>query len=430
MSKEIYQCQSCGYQSVSWFGKCPDCSEWETFEKMTVDTSLEKASRNVQKAEVVVLSKVKESVSGRVPTGVFEFDRVLGGGFVSGEMVLLAGEPGVGKSTILLEVLQKLKILYVSGEESASQIKGRASRLNVSTDSYYFSSNTEVEAIIEALSDESLPIELVVIDSVQMLYSQNIPGAPGGVAQIKEVLMRLIDFAKSKLIPIIVVGHITKEGAIAGPKTLEHLVDCVLYLEGEKFSPFRILRANKNRFGPTDEIGLFEMGETGLKQVENPTQFLQKDNLSTIGKSVVGVMEGSRSIFFEIQSLVVASYLPSPRRVVSGLDYNKVQLLLAVIQKYIKLPLDKFDVYVSVAGGVSTKSTACDLGVIASIISSFKSISLASKAVFIGEVSLLGEVRPVFQQKKLLKDATRYGFSPIYSHENIRQISQLQEKLK
>lgn len=426
----MYQCRSCGYQSISWFGKCPECSEWETFEKMIPVTSGSRSTKNVEKAEIVTLSEVGSSISSRIPTGVFEFDRVLGGGFVAGEMILLAGEPGVGKSTLLLEVLQKLRIIYVSGEESASQIKGRANRLNVNTDSYFFSSNTEVESIIGALSEDKLKIDLVVIDSVQMLYSQSVPGAPGGVAQIKEVVMQLMDFAKTKLIPIIVVGHITKDGNIAGPKTLEHMVDCVLYLEGEKFSPFRILRANKNRFGPTDEIGLFEMGEQGLKQVENPTQFLQKNSPTTVGKSIVGVMEGSRSLFFEIETLVVASYLPSPRRVVSGLDYNKVLLLLAVLQKYLKLPLDKFDVYVSVAGGISTKSTACDLGVIASIISSFRSIPLSSKAVFIGEVSLLGEVRPVFQQKKLLKDATRYGFSPIYCQDNIGQISGLLSKLK
>src|SRR3989344_949583 len=426
-SKTFYQCRECGSKTSSWFGKCPECGTWDSLEK--VEDMILRTNIPTQKAEVVPLSKVKSTQSGRLMTSIFEFDRVLGGGFVSGEVVLLTGEPGVGKSTLLLEVLQKLKCLYISGEESSSQIKHRADRLKINLDAFYFSGNTEVEAIIGVLSDPKLKIDVVVIDSIQMLYSNSILSTPGGQLQIRQVAGQLVDFAKSKNIPIILIGHITKEGVIAGPKTLEHLVDCVMHLEGERFSSFRILRASKNRFGGIDEIGVFEMNESGLKQVENPTQFLEKTDSTSIGKAIVGVTEGSRSIFFEIQSLVVSSYLPSPRRVVSGLDYNKVLLILAVMQKYLKLPLERFDIYVSVAGGVSTKSTASDLGVATSILSSFKNLSIAGNSVFIGEVSLLGEVRPVYQQKKLQGDAKRYGFSPIISSETLKHIIQLSKQL-
>src|SRR3989344_1141439 len=427
MAKMMYQCRECEYKSSSWFGKCPECSAWDSFEK--VEEVSVKSKTSVQNAEVIKLSSISSVSTNRKVTENFEFDRVLGGGFLSGEVILLAGEPGVGKSTLLLEVLQKLSVLYVSGEESATQMKHRAERLKVNTDSFYFSSNTQVESIIGASSESKTNLDVVVVDSIQMVYSPDVPGTPGGATQIREVTSQLVDFAKSANIPVILIGHITKEGNIAGPKTLEHLVDCVLYLEGERFSSFRILRANKNRFGTTDEIGVFEMNEDGLKEVKDPTQFLKTEGGATVGKAIVGVVEGSRSIFFEIQSLVVSSYLPSPRRVVSGLEYNKVLLLLAVLQKNLQLSLDKYDVYVSVAGGVSTKSTASDLGVASSIISSFKSIPISPKTSFTGEVSLLGEVRSVYQQKKVLSDAKRYGFSPIISSEIVKSIHELSMKL-
>lgn len=344
---------------------------------------------------------------------------------VRGEVVLLSGEPGVGKSTMLLSTLEKMKVLYISGEESGMQIRHRADRLNVDFSRFSFSEAVDIESVLSSINLVKQEYDVVVIDSIQTMYSLDIPSTAGSVAQVRQVTSQLVDFAKKNNIAIILVGHITKEGDIAGPKTMEHLVDCVLYLEGDKLSHFRILRALKNRFGPTDEVGVFEMGEKGLNQVKDPTAFLEDMSQQASGKAIVGVIEGSRVMFFEVQCLTVPTVLAVPRRVVSGVDYNKVQLILAVIRKNLRLPLDKFDVYVNVVGGVSIRSTAADLGVAASVVSSLKNLPVAKKSVFIGEISLLGEVRSVFGEAKLIKEAGRLGFRNVFSSKTLPSVVQI-----
>ncbi len=424
MAQSGFTCTSCGYGSQSWYGKCPQCGEWNTFVKEE-EESKGGAEKKLQKATFVELSKIKKLNTERLVSQVFEMDRVLGGGLVKGEVVLLAGEPGVGKSTILLKCLQHLKTAYVSGEESGEQIKQRAERTDITLDHFYFSSDNQVEGILSTLEDKLDEIDVIVIDSIQTIYSKDVNSAIGSVSQLREVSMRLIDFAKRNNKAMILIGHITKEGEIAGPKTLEHLVDCVLYLEGERVSNFRVLRAQKNRFGPTDEVGIFEMQEKGLLEVKNPTIFLEEDSQTLVGKAVVGIVEGTRPLFFEIQTLAVSTVLPVPRRVVRGVDYNKVQLLLAVIRKNINLNLDQFDIYVNVVGGVTVKSTAVDLGIIAATVSSIKNIPIPVKTLFTGEVGLLGEVRKVLFQDKIIKEGTRLGFKQIYSPKNIRSIKEI-----
>lgn len=417
-----FTCSSCGYGSASWYGKCPQCSEWNTFVKKE-DSSPKKKS--IQSIKITPLSKISTLDATRLPTTIHEFDRVLGGGLVRGEVVLLSGEPGVGKSTMLLSTLEKMKVLYISGEESGMQIRHRADRLNVDFSRFSFSEAVDIESVLSSINLVKQEYDVVVIDSIQTMYSLDIPSTAGSVAQVRQVTSQLVDFAKKNNIAIILVGHITKEGDIAGPKTMEHLVDCVLYLEGDKLSHFRILRALKNRFGPTDEVGVFEMGEKGLNQVKDPTAFLEDMSQQASGKAIVGVIEGSRVMFFEVQCLTVPTVLAVPRRVVSGVDYNKVQLILAVIRKNLRLPLDKFDVYVNVVGGVSIRSTAADLGVAASVVSSLKNLPVAKKSVFIGEISLLGEVRSVFGEAKLIKEAGRLGFRNVFSSKTLPSVVQI-----
>lgn len=414
-------CSSCGYRSPSWYGKCPSCGEWNTMVKE------EREETEIRPAELVPLSKIKPMDRQRKKTDIFELDRVLGGGFIPGEVVLLTGEPGVGKSTLIFKALENLTSLYVSGEESAEQIKDRAQRIKLNLDRLYFSPETQIEAILKALEKHNQRFEVLVIDSIQTVYSKANPAPAGSISQLKEVLNRLIPLAKKNRLILLVVGHITKQGEVAGPKTLEHLVDCVLSLEGEKTSNFRILRSKKNRFGPTDEVGIFEMKEKGLVEVKNPTAFLEVDKNFAPGKAIAGLAEGTRPLFFEIQSLVSPTILAVPRRVVNGVDYNKVLLLLAVIRKNLNLPLERFDVYVNVVGGVSLKSTAVDLAIVASLVSSMKNVALTNSPVFIGEIGLLGEVRKVFYQNKIVKECQRFGFKKIYSSENISSIKQLNQ---
>jgi len=379
----------------------------------------------IKQAKFIPLAKINVLERRRKRTEIFEFDRVLGGGFILGETVLLSGEPGVGKSTLLFKCLSNLKTIYISGEESAEQIKERAERTNINLNNYFFSDEVQIEGVLDALKKNISHFDALVIDSIQTVYSKDIPAVVGSLSQLKEVLNKLINFAKKNNLILIVIGHITKEGEIAGPKTLEHLVDCVLYLEGERFSNFRLLRVSKNRFGPTDEVGIFEMKEEGLVEVEKPTAFLDSSKNIASGKATVGVVEGTRPLFFEVQSLVVPTVLAFPRRVVKGVDYNKILLLLAVIRKNLNLPVDRFDVYVNVVGGISIKSTAADLGVAASLVSSMKNLPFPNSSAFIGEIGLLGEVRKVFYEDKIIKECQRFGFSKIYSSKNIQSINQI-----
>jgi DNA repair protein RadA/Sms len=422
-----YICSQCGYGSASWYGKCPSCQEWNTFEK-SADSSSKKSRLGGSKAapaKAEKLSALAGQSNQRIATMHEEFDRVLGGGFIDGEVVLLAGEPGVGKSTLLLSVINNLPCFYVSGEESGQQVKQRADRLGVSTDKILFTNELHVDAVIAALEKHESEYKIAVIDSIQTLYTPDIPSPMGSVAQIKENASRLVDYAKRNNKVIIFIGHVTKDGDIAGPKTLEHLVDCVIQLEGERESTYRLLRARKNRFGSVDEVGLFEMTDGGLREITNPSLFIDGSIKAAAGRAVIITVEGSRSLLYEVQSLVVPTQLAIPRRIASGIDYNRLQLLLAVIRKNLKINLDKYDIYVSVAGGLTIKSPSADLGIAASIISSVKNSKLPLDTAFVGEIGLLGEVRATQREKKIMYDAKRLGLKKVISADNIRMLSQL-----
>lgn len=424
----LFICSNCGYGSASWMGRCPDCGKWSTL----VEQQQDKKGRSKEKTKplkLTSLSKVGTQTRNRIKTQIFEFDRVLGGGIVPGEIILLTGEPGVGKSTLLLQTLKDAKTIYISGEESAEQVRDRAERLKVDLNNLLFSGDLQIEGIIEGIENHQEDIDIIVVDSVQTIYSNRLDTAPGSVSQLKETATQLISFAKQKKLAVILIGHVTKEGSIAGPKTLEHLVDCVLSFEGDKISHHRILRATKNRFGSTDEIGIFEMKHGGLYEVNDPLAFLEGTSESAMGKVIVGVIEGKRPLFFEIQTLVSSTVFSSPRRIVKGVDYNKVQLLIAVLKKQFNLPLDRFDIYVNVVGGVSIKSTAADLGIAASLISSVRNVQIPSKTVFIGEVGLLGEVRMVVNEDKIYQEAKRLRFRSIISSQNIKAIKDLRKIL-
>lgn len=420
----FYICSNCNFGSASYLGKCPDCGQFGTLTKADLDEDKPRSKEEVKKLKLTSLSNVKTAKKDRRKTGIFEFDRVLGGGIIPGEVILLTGEPGIGKSTLLLQALKTMKVIYVSGEESAEQVRDRAERLNVNLEHFYFSDDLQVEGIIRGADEQKDKIELLVIDSIQTIYSKEVEGTTGSVGQLRECTSKLVTFAKRSKLPVIIIGHVTKEGEIAGPKTLEHLVDCVLLFEGEKVSHHRVLRANKNRFGSVDEIGIFEMKETGLGEVTNPLAFLD-DTSAQEGKSIVGVSEGKRPLFFEIQTLAVPTMLAVPRRVVKGVDYNKVQLLLAVARKYLGLKLDTFDIYVNVVGGIDIKSTAADLGIITSLMSSICGKPLPAKTVYIGEVGLLGEIRPVFFQDRVIEEAKRMKFTNVVSQKTIKTIREL-----
>lgn len=424
----FFICTNCGNGSASWLGRCPSCGEFNTlkenrFEKTGAGGG--KTKESLKKINITSLSKVQSIKKDRKKTGIFEFDRVLGGGIVPGAVILLTGEPGVGKSTLLLQALHSMKALYVSGEEAPEQVKDRAERLKINLNEFYFSSDLQVEGIVEAAEEWVKKIDVLVIDSIQTIYSKDIEATPGNISQLRESTAQLINAAKSLKLPIIIIGHVTKDGDIAGPKSLEHMVDTVLTFEGEQISQFRILRANKNRFGSTDEIGIFEMKAEGLAEVNNPLAFLEDQSEEIPGKAIVGIIEGRRPLFFEIQTLASPTMLAMPRRVVKGVDYNKVQLLLAVIRKHLNMPLDKFDIYVNVIGGVDIKSTAADLGIIASLVSSLKNIPLPTNNLFIGEVGLLGEVRKIFGEEKITSEAKRLRFTKIYSSQNTKTIKSL-----
>lgn len=420
----FYICSNCNYGSASFLGKCPDCGQFGTLVKADDDVEKPRHKEETKKLQLTSLSAVKTAKKDRRKTGIYEFDRVLGGGIIPGEVILLTGEPGIGKSTLLLQALKSMKVIYVSGEESAEQVRDRAERLNVSLEHFYFSDDLQVEGIVKGADEQKDKIELLVIDSIQTIYSKEVQGTSGSVGQLRECTSKLVAFAKRSKVPVIIVGHVTKEGEIAGPKTLEHLVDCVLLFEGEKVSHHRVLRANKNRFGSTDEIGIFEMNEAGLGEVTNPLAFLDDTNVQE-GKSIVAVSEGKRPLFFEIQTLAVSTMLSMPRRVVKGVDYNKVQLLLAVARKYLGLKLDTYDIYVNVVGGIDIKSTAADLGIIASLVSSISGRPLPPKTVYIGEVGLLGEIRPVFFQDRIIEESKRMKFTNIISSKVIKNIKEL-----
>lgn len=409
--KRMFQCQNCGYLSPKWLGKCPDCGEWNSFVEEKLDINLQKGKVN-EISKPVSIASVELSVSDRLSTGIGELDRVLGGGVVRGALILIGGDPGIGKSTLILQATNNMaknygKVLYVSGEESLSQIKLRAERLNISSENLFLLSETLVERIIEC-AEEQKPT-LVVIDSIQTVYTEEAISAPGSVSQIRESAGKLMAFAKSYGVPVFLIGHVTKEGAIAGPRILEHLVDTVLYFEGDRGYAYRILRSVKNRFGPSNEIGVFEMTGAGLQEVENPSKIFLSEHAAISGAAITSTVEGTRAILTEIQALVTPSNFGMPRRNFIGVDYQRVNLLIAVLEKRGRVNLAGADIFVNVVGGLKITEPASDLAVISAIISSFRETPLPPRVVIFGEVGLSGEIRAVSGTELRLREASRIG---------------------
>jgi DNA repair protein RadA/Sms len=397
-------------------GKCPDCGAWNTMveERMEKQKDIGSARRGAA-AEPLLLGEIQARDEDRFVTKIGELDRVLGGGIVPGSVVLIGGDPGIGKSTLVLQMLRQVselrgKALYVSGEESPAQIKMRALRLGVETDNLYVLAETQLEEIIRAC--DGLEPQVLVVDSVQTVFTSELPSAPGSVGQVREVSGRLMLHAKRTGVPTFLIGHVTKDGAIAGPRVLEHIVDTVLYFEGDKGHSFRVLRAVKNRFGSTNEIGVFEMKESGLAEVANPSElFLAERPADATGSVVVSSLEGSRPILAELQALVAPSKLAMPRRTCIGVDFNRVSLLLAVLEKRVGMHLMGMDVFVNIVGGLKIDEPAIDLGVIAAVASSFREKAINAQTVVMGEVGLAGEVRAISQAEARIKDAAKLGFT-------------------
>ncbi len=413
--KTVYVCQSCGTQSPRWMGKCPDCGAWNTMVEEQVEKSRDIGSAKRQGgSEPLLLNEIQARDEDRFVTKIGELDRVLGGGIVPGSVVLIGGDPGIGKSTLVLQMLRQVselrgKALYVTGEESPAQIKMRAQRLGVKAEHLYVLAETSLDEIIRAA--DGLEPQVLVVDSVQTVFTSELPSAPGSVGQVREVSGRLMIHAKKTGMPTFLIGHVTKDGAIAGPRVLEHIVDTVLYFEGDKGHSFRILRAVKNRFGSTNEIGVFEMKESGLAEVANPSEiFLAERPADATGSVVVSSLEGSRPILAELQALVAPSKLTMPRRTCIGVDYNRVSLLLAVLEKRVGMQLMGMDVFVNIVGGLKIDEPAVDLGIIAAVASSFRERPIAAQTVVMGEVGLAGEVRAISQAEARIKDAAKLGF--------------------
>jgi DNA repair protein radA len=413
--KSIFFCQNCGHEESKWLGQCPMCKEWNTFveEKMTMSKTVE-AAKSRGELEVVTLSSVSTTEDERIKTGIGELDRVLGGGIVPGSLVLVGGDPGIGKSTLLLQVCQRLaenkkKVLYISGEESLKQIKLRANRMGDFSENLYLLCETNLD-LIRTVIEREKP-ETVIIDSIQTMYNEAVGSAPGSVSQVRESTNILMQLAKGMNISIFIVGHVTKEGTVAGPRVLEHMVDTVLYFEGDRHASYRILRGVKNRFGSTNEIGVFEMQRSGLAEVENPSEFMLNGKPEHASGSVVAcAMEGTRPMLMEIQALVCKTNFGMPRRTAAGFDYNRVNLLMAVLEKRIGLPLSGYDAYVNIAGGIKMNEPAADLGIVMAIASSYKNQPIAEDTIVFGEVGLSGEVRAVTMPEQRIAEAKKLGF--------------------
>lgn len=419
-AKTVFLCTNCGNETAKWAGRCPSCGQWNTLEEYTppAASSGRKAAAPAARATAVSrpkrLSEIQPEEASRFSTGMGELDRVLGGGAVRGSLVLVSGAPGIGKSTLLLQICQKIteqqRVLYVSGEESASQLKLRAERLHVSGDELFFLCETNLDEILT--SADGLKPDVLIVDSVQTLFTEDKPASPGSVTQVKDCTMRLMQYCKSSGVTVFIVGHINKEGVIAGPKVLEHMVDCVLYFEGESHTSYRLLRAAKNRFGSTNEIGVFEMADTGLTEVPNPSEMLLSGRpLGTSGTCVACVMEGTRPILAEVQALVSPTTLSVPRRSCNGFDYNRAAMLLAVLEKRGGLHFSNADVYLNVIGGLRLDEPAADLPVLLAAASAYRDKPIADTMTAIGEVGLSGEIRSVRQLELRLTEIHRLGFT-------------------
>lgn len=418
--KSIFVCQECGYESPKWLGKCPDCNRWNTLvEEVKESTKVSNSKVNTIKVLDNMPKSIREIKSGekeRYDTGLKELNRVLGGGLVRGSLTLISGDPGIGKSTLLLQTADAIskkygKVLYVSGEESEEQIKIRGDRLGVNANDLYIISETNLD-LVEAYINELNPV-FVIIDSIQTIYKETITSAPGSVSQVKECSNTIMRIGKNQNIPLFIVAHVTKQGELAGPRVLEHMVDTVLYFEGERTEDFRVLRTMKNRFGTTSEIGVFEMAEEGLREIYDPSRiFLEDTSFNQEGSAVIGIMEGTRPILVEIQALASESNTHLASRTAVGIDNQRLRLILAVLEKKLRVPFYKYDVYVNVVGGLTLDGTTGDLGLALALLSSVKNVGIKlERTVIIGEVGLTGEIRPVTACERLIKEAEKMGFN-------------------
>lgn len=436
--KSVFFCQNCGHEESKWLGQCPACGEWNTFVEERIDTGITKGTttsaravrESVRAASVVPLTDVTADDEARCRTGIRELDRVLGGGIVPGSLVLVGGDPGIGKSTLLLQVCRQMaemkKILYISGEESQTQIKIRANRMGNFSPNLLLLCETNLETIRGVIEKERP--ELVIIDSIQTMYSEEVSSAPGSVSQVRESTNVFMQLAKGLCISIFIVGHVTKEGTVAGPRVLEHMVDTVLYFEGDRHASYRILRAVKNRFGSTNEIGVFEMRQDGLAEVENPSEYMLSGRPENASGSVVACsMEGTRPILIEIQALVCRSNFGMPRRTAAGTDYNRVNLLMAVLEKRLGMALSNCDAYINIAGGIRMNEPAIDLGIVLAIASSFRNRPIDEKTIVFGEVGLSGEVRAVSMPEQRVAEAKKLGFETcILPEVSLKMVKEIQ----
>ena len=434
-SNTVFFCKECGYESAKWLGKCPGCNSWNSFveEKIQKNTKASSSLKTFSstfdnKSDVKKLNEISVSKTVRIDTGFEELNRVFGAGIVEGSLTLIGGEPGIGKSTLIMQVCNNLskcgKVLYVSGEESEVQVKIRADRLNVKSDNIYFLSETNISHI-EGKIEEIKP-KFCIIDSIQTMYDEEISSVPGSVSQVKEVTARLMYLAKKQNITVIVIGHVTKDGVIAGPRILEHMVDTVLYLEGERFFTHRIIRGVKNRFGSTNEIGIFDMQDVGMVEVTNMSEiFLSDTNSNLPGTTIVASVEGTSTILLEVQALTTHSYYNMPRRVSNGIDINKLSLLIAVLEKRCNLSLGAQDIYANIIGGMKVDEPAVDLGIAMAIYSSFKNIVISNKTVFIGEVGLTGEIRSVTNFEKRVREVAKLGYDTVFASK--RQVDEFKK---
>lgn len=435
-AKTVYICNQCGYESAKWVGKCPSCNAWNTMEEDVVVPQKSTSATNIRasKAAAMPLSQISYTDEARIVTNICELDRVLGGGIVKGSVILLSGDPGIGKSTILLQICnalqENLKILYVSGEESALQIKMRANRIGVESDNVSIMTETDVLSVCEYI--KSAKPDLVMIDSIQTMSLEGLSSSPGSIVQVRESTNMLLNTGKALGIPIFIVGHVNKGGDIAGPKVMEHIVDTVLYFEGERNQAYRILRGIKNRFGSTNEIGVFEMTEVGLKEVENPSAMLLSGRMSDVsGGCITCVMEGTRPILAEVQGLVTPSGFGNARRTATGFDYNRLNLLLAVLEKRLEISFINHDAYVNIVGGMRLDEPAADLAVAMALVSGMKNIAIDERVIAFGEIGLSGELRSVPRAQARINEAARLGFTKcIIPKACIKQISSCPNSLE
>ena len=418
-AKTIFFCQNCGFESSKWMGQCPACKEWNSFAEEPQTSTKKTAAGNVRKdtPQPKTLSEIEMNQAARMSTGMGELDRVLGGGIVQGSLVLVGGDPGIGKSTLLLQVCRNLsdagkKVLYISGEESLQQIRLRAERMGSFTEHLLILCETDLQAIRETIT--SLQPQVVVIDSIQTMYNESVSSAPGSVSQVRESTGVLMQIAKTQNITIFIVGHVTKEGVVAGPRVLEHMVDTVLYFEGDRYASYRVLRGVKNRFGSTNEIGVFEMRTSGLAEVANPSEYMLEGKPENASGSIVAcTMEGTRPVLLEVQALVCQSSLAFPRRTADGTDLNRVNLLMAVLEKRAGLRVSSCDAYINIAGGIRMNEPALDLGIVLAVASSMKDTPIDEKTIAFGEVGLSGEVRSVTMPEQRVREAKKLGFDTV-----------------